>query len=320
MNGGEKWTGILYAMKHVLILGILVLFVYTSVDNVAVATAYRVAATVMPQAVLPSQVQLAVIDVEMVPSPLPATAPTTTTVTSEELYVKLRVRYTGPDMLRFSPDDIGLVDSSGKWHDPKSYDSAGKLTSATLIAPAPGRYAEQSGWLHYTVPIGVATIMKMVYEHTEQTPQGTPITVKLGDRMVSNPPHATLYRVYATATRPYLRAYLLDEALAGGQVSLDVASLYADGADHTVPGAVLMSLRRQLGKLAPDRRAFDVVPAPDAAAQSERAQANAAFVAIEKDLVVVGTLHTQARWVAWYAQFIIDNNTLAALYDTWPAV
>ena len=69
--------------------------------------------------------------------------------------------------------------------------------------------------------------------------------------------------------------------------------------------------------LASDRTAFDAVKAV-AAAQSLKTQSDQAFDAVDHDLQTLLSLRRAAEWLAWSAQFALDDHALADLYQNWP--
>ncbi len=274
-----------------------------------------------------SSVHLVVSGVERVPAPLPITAPMTATPSPssipQDLFVSVKVYYSDTtNLLHFYAGDISLRDAYGAVQSPRTCDASGKLTSKSLIAPSPTVSATMSGCLRYTASLGAASSMALQYFHTEQIAQNAPPTFYHASAAVPNPPAPSGRRVYATATQPALRACLLDEALAGGYITLNVDPLYANGADATVPGAVRAYIARQAARLAADHQAFLAVPAVPASAdvRKERLEADTILTAIENDLATAGTLRSNARWMQWHAAFTAHNGALAALYDGWPAV
>ena len=278
-------------------------------------------------------VQLTVRKVERVAVPVPPQSQAITTTPTpggsmEYLFVSAQLRYSGTsDVLHFYAGDIGLHDASGVIQLPQSCDPSVKLPSKTLIASratpaAPVTPAVAPACLRYMVSVNTATTMALWYTHTEQAAQGvTPTVYSILGPSVPYPPQESARRVYATATQPAFKAYLLDEALAGGYIALDVDPLYAGGSDATVPGPVLEKIRGQVAKLVDDRRAFlSVAAAADPDVQTERIDVDNVFKTIlEQDLKAVSALRTYAQWAQWHTAFTADNSLLASLYDSWPA-
>jgi len=289
-----------------------------------------VGARVFAQAPPPpsSSVQLVVSGVERVPAPPPpVTAPITATPSPgsipQNLFVSVKVYDTDTvNLLHFYAGDIGLRDAYGAVQPPRACDASGKLSSKSLIAPSPTVSATMSVCLRYTVSMSAAGGMALQYFHTEQIAQNAPPTAYHASAIVPNPPAPSGRRVYATATQLALRACLLDEALAGGYIALNVDPLYSGGADAIVPPAARTYIARQGARLAADHHAFLAVPAmpANADATKERLAADLILTAIENDLATAGALRANARWLRWRATFTAHNDALADLYDGWPAV
>ena len=279
------------------------------------------------------QLQMIVSSVERAPvlpvATLPGTPAPAPADSSVDLFVYVKVRYTGTDPLHFYAGDIGLRDASGAVKPPQACDPSGKLSSTLLISPpAPGGPATVRACLRYTVSANGLPSLVLEYLHTEQSSQnaaGTLYRVPVDVPAAKVPAKPTPRRVYATATGPALRRYLLDEALAGGYIALNLDPLYADGADVAVPAATRAYIAGQATTLAADHRAFLAVDASspsvtsDSHTKKERADVDAVLKAIDASLAALPTLRTNAQWARWHATFALENDILAGLYEAGPA-
>ncbi len=252
--------------------------------------------------------------------PLSSAAPTPTSNSNmEDLFVYAQLSYTGTTELHFYAGDIGLDDARGVIQPPQPCDLSSKLSSKTLISPLTGP-AIVSTCLRYTIATNDASNLALEYVHTEQASQNASGTPYHTSATVGNPPFSTPRRVYATATQPAFRAYVLDVALVGGYIALNVDRLYAGGANAAVPTSVGAYIKRQASKLATDQTAFlAVAPGSDLKAKMEQANVSRVFAAIQKDLLAAPALRTYAQWARWRAVFTADNDYMATLYDSWPA-
>ena len=258
------------------------------------------------------------------PAPLLSSAaptPTSSSGDTEDLFVYAQLSYTGTAELHFYASDIGLLDASGAIQSPQPCDLSSKLSSKTLISPPTGP-ATVSTCLRYTITTNDASNMALEYVHTEQTVgsasgAGTPYHASA---RVHNPPFSTPRRGYATATQPAFQTYVLDEALVGGYIALNVDRPYAGGADAAVPASIGAYVKQQASKLAADQTAFlAVAPGSDLKAKAEQMNVSRVLTAIQQDLLAAPTLRTYAQWARWRATFTADNDYMAGLYDSWPA-
>ncbi len=270
-----------------------------------------------------SSVSLKVTGTERMAAPAPvlsSAAPTPTSSSgSEDLFVYAQLNYTGTTELHFYAGDIGLLDASGVMQSPQPCDLSSKLASKTLISPPTGP-AVVSTCLRYTIATNDASNLALEYDHTEQASQNASGTPYHTSTSVGNPPFSTPRRVYATATQPAFQAYVLDEALVGGYIALNVDRLYAGGANAAVPTSVGTYIKRQASKLAADQTAFlAVAPGSDPKAKMEQANVSRVLAAIQQDLLAAPALRTYAQWARWRAAFTADNDYMAGLYDSWPA-
>jgi len=256
------------------------------------------------------------------PAPLLSSAaptPTSSSSDTEDLFVYAQLSYTGTAELHFYASDIGLDDAAGVIQSPQPCDLSSKLPSKTLISPPTGP-AIVSTCLRYTISTNDASNMALEYVHTEQASQNAPGTPYHASATVHNPPFSTPRRVYATATQPAFQAYVLDEALVGGYIALNVDRLYAGGVNAAVSTSIGDYIKRQAGKLAADRQAFlAVAPGSDLKAKMEQASVSRVLTAIQQDLLAAPTLRTYTQWAHWHTAFTADNNYMAGLYDSWPA-
>lgn len=256
------------------------------------------------------------------PAPAPADSPV-------DLFVYVKVRYSGADPLHFYAGDIGLRDASGVVQSPQACDLSGKLSSKLLMSPPPpAGPATVRACLHYTVSTSGLASLALEYLYTEQASQSAPgvlYRVPAGVPAAKIPGAPTPRRAYATATRPALRRYLLDEALAGGYIALNLDPLYAGGADATVPGTIRGYIAGQAARLAADHRAFLAVDASspgvtsDPQTKKERADVDGVLTAIDASLAALPALRANAQWAQWRATFALENDVLAGLYEAWPA-
>jgi len=248
-----------------------------------------------------------------------APTPTSSSSDTEDLFVYAQLSYTGTTELHFYAGDIGLDDATGVEQPPQSCDLSSKLPSKTLIAP-PNGLAIVATCLRYTIATNDTSNMFLKYVHTEQAAGSASGTPYHASAPVHNPPFSTPRRVYATATQPAFQAYVLDEALVGGYIALNVDRLYADGADDAVPTAVGAYIKQRVGKLATDRQAFlAIAPGSDLKAKTEQTNVSRVLTAIQQDLLAAPALRTYAQWAHWRAAFTADNDYMAGLYDSWPA-
>ena len=277
-----------------------------------------------PAAAQPSSaVSLKVTGTERMAAPAPvlsSAAPTPTSSSgSENLFVYAQLSYTGTAELHFYADDIGLRDAGGVMQSPQPCDLSSKLSSKILISP-PTRPAIASTCLRYTMSTNDASNLALEYDHTEQAAQNAPGTPYHTSVAVFNPSTSTPRRVYATATQPAFKAYVLDEALVGGYIALNVDHLYVGGVDAAVPTSVGAYIKRQAEKLATDQTAFlAIASGSDLKVKMEQANVSRVLAAIEKDLLAAPALRTNAQWARWHTTFTADNDYLASLYDSWPA-
>lgn len=267
---------------------------------------------------------LTVTGVERMTAPAPMLSsavptPTSSSGAMEDLFVYAQLSYTGTAELHFYAGDIGLRDANGAMQSPQPCDLSSKLSSKTLLSP-PNGPATVSTCLRYTVATNDASHMSLEYFHTEQPSQNTPGTLYRQSALVHNPPFPTPRRVYATVTQPAFQAYVLDEALVGGYIALNVDRLYAGGGDAAVPTSVGNYVKQQAQKLAADQTAFlAVAPGSDLKAKTEQTNVSRVLTAIQQDLLAVTMLRTYAQWAHWRAAFTADNDYMASLYDSWPA-
>jgi len=277
-----------------------------------------------PPAQTSPAVGLTVTGTERMTAPAPmlssaAPTPTSSSSDTEDLFVYAQLSYTGTAELHFYAGDIGLLDASGVMQSPQPCDLSSKLPSKTLISPPTGP-ATVSTCLRYTITTTDTSNMALEYVHTEQTAGSVSGTPYHASTRVRNPPFSTPRRVYATATQPAFQAYVLDEALVGGYIALNVDRLYAGGADGAVPISVGAYIKQQAGKLATDHQAFlAVAPGSDLKAKTEQVNVSRVLTAIQQDLLAAPTLRTYAQWARWRAAFTVDNDYMATLYDSWPA-
>ncbi len=296
------------------------------------AGAPRVLARVIPVSTPPPAppaqaspaVGLTVTGTERMTAPMPllssaAPTPTSSSGDTEDLFVYAQLSYTGTAELHFYAGDIGLDDAAGVIQSPQPCDLSSKLSSKTLISPPTGP-ATVSTCLRYTITTNDASNMFLKYVHTEQTAGSASGTPYHASAPVHNPPFSTPRRVYATATQPAFQAYVLDEALVGGYIALNVDRLYAGGVNAAVSTSIGDYIKRQAGKLVADRQAFlAVAPGSDLKAKTEQTNVSRVLTAIQQDLLTAPTLRTYAQWAHWRAAFTADNDYMAGLYDSWPA-
>jgi len=235
--------------------------------------------------------------------------------THEQLFVYVTITETMPatSVVTFDPHNLVLRDVDGLPHDQQTYEGAHALTSTSFLGPI----GHTKGWLLFTVPTNATGGLSLAYVQTPPgTSQGVSMPTFAAIPLTIPPPDAT--RVYATRAVDALRAYILDEALAAGDVAMDLDTLYTAGGGGPVPTAARAELGRQRALLGGDRARFDAVSSADPRAQRLKATADAVFTAIENSLAAIGTVHTQAEWRAWRTTFGTDDHALGDLYQDWP--
>ncbi len=121
-------------------------------------------------------------------------------------------------------------------------------------------------------------------------------------------------------TQPAFQSYLVDEALVAGYIRLNLDTLDSGNGAVAVPAAARAYLRGGRTTLLGDHGAFDRVAASGSDAQRLKAQADAAFNAVERDLAAVQTLRRASDWRPWRAAFTRDDQALADLYQLWPGL
>lgn len=236
--------------------------------------------------------------------------------THEQLFVYVTITETMPatSVVAFDPHNLVLRDVDGLPHDQQTYEGAHALKATSFLGPI----GHTKGWLVFTVPTNATGGLSLAYIQTPPgTSQGPSAPTFAAIPLTVPPPDAA--RVYATRAADALRVYILDEALAAGDVAMDLDTLYNTGVGGgPVPGAARAELGRQHALLGGDRARFDAVSSADPRAQRLKATADAVFTAVENSLAAIGTVHTQAEWRAWRTTFGTDDRALGDLYQDWP--
>lgn len=253
---------------------------------------------------------ITVLHVEMVPLSVLGDA------TDDELFVEANVKYVGTDVFRLSASDFRLINGDNIAQHAAAYDGPHPLQSTEFTGSG-----STKGWLLFNVKVSTRTrTLSLGYIQTVSMPSGTQQPLLLGQSKPFSLGTPDPTRLYAANTLVALQTYLLDEAQAAGYIRENVAPLYAAGAGSAIPTGVRARLAALRRTLAGDRRAFDAIAAVPAvpAAQRLKAQSDLAFAAIDHDLATLPPVHRTSDWLAWSTLFTTDDQTLAALYQSWP--
>lgn len=234
----------------------------------------------------------------------------------DELFVRPIVQYTGTDVFHLSPSDFVLFGADNALSRPLSYAGSSPMQSGDYAGPFTTK-----GWLLFQVKAtGASGPYSLGYVATEPEPTAPSIQrpMVLGQsKPFALPPAPDPTRTYAATAQAALETYLLGEAQAAGYIREHVMPLYAEGQGAAIPAGVRARIEAFRRTLAGDQAAFDAVKAV-AAAQSLKTQSDQAFDAVDHDLQTLLPLRRATEWLAWSAQFALDDHALADLYQNWP--
>jgi hypothetical protein len=227
----------------------------------------------------------------------------------QSLFVRVRLKYTGADVLWVAASDFRIVDASGLTYTPQAIQGPGVLTSREVVGPD----ATYDGWLLFDIPKGLAPLRVGFRLSKSNKSESVPLVSTKPFTPVSSP-----LWLYALAAQPALQQYLDDAALIAGYIRLQVERVYLRDASFDLSALDKSMVRRSLHQLVADHSTLDEVGAKDALARHLRAQVDGVCGSIESDLSALLAMQPSDYPSAWRTTFDEDDRALADLYEHWP--
>ena len=214
-------------------------------------------------------------------------------------YVRVRVRltYSGIDVLLFKPSMLSLIDNRGHVELPVTDEISGAVRSAVLDGATNGQVA---GTVMFKIAASKAGNLALAVVQTTANQAGTPVVLILARAPCNLSNTMDDAMVYGAAADGALATYMIDESQAAGYEQAAVAQSAA------IDTTVLQQLRTTLHR---DHVAFDKIAPISNVGQTIKGQVDG----------VMNRIDRESSW-STSAALLTGDATLSALYQQWPGV